>query len=142
MTFKQSALKLLSCGLRTREDEDRVEVAEAIAWSIWALMEQARYEDVDVADECDTCAHRYGEYNACDPQTTEIDCNTLHTGDRVKYGGNDHIAAPEYYPPPGTVGVVNRVCDNRAQVQWPAGSTSRDDLWYADLEDITLVEDS
>lgn len=128
MTFKQSALKLLSCGLRTREGENSVEVAEAIAWAIWALMEQARYENVDVSDACDTYS--------------QLDCNTLHPGDRVKYGGNDHIAAPEYYPPPGTVGVVNRVCDNRAQVQWPAGSTSRDDLWYADLEDITLVEDS
>ena len=142
MTFKQAALKLLSCGLRTREGENSVEVVEAIAWSIWALMEQARYEDVDVAGECDTCSHYYGEYNECDPKTTKLDCNTLHTGDRVKYGGNDHLVAPEYYPPPGTVGVVNYVDSYRARIQWPEGSTSRNDLWYVNFEDIALVEDS
>lgn len=126
MTFKQAALKLLSCGLRTREDEDRVEVAEAIAWSIWALMEQARYDGVDVSD--------------VDLNTGNLHSDILSVGDRVKYSGDYHLDDPEYYPSPGTVGEVDRISDTGAWVQWPAGSTSGDDLWHVRLEDITLAK--
>lgn len=136
MTFKKAALKLLSCGLRTRGDEDRTEVAEAIAWAIWALMEQARYEDVDVS----TVQLSKEECNAAGLQTKECSYNTINIGDHVEYCGNHRILDPDYYPSIGTVGVVNSVDDNGVWVQWPEGSTFGDDLWHAQFEDVKFVE--
>lgn len=123
MTFKQAALKLLSCGLRTREDEDRVEVAEAIAWATWALMEQARYENVD-----DTTV-----------DLNEEDCGgeIFKNGDRVvliSHGDEQNI----YWEPEiGTSGVVQDVCNNTCDVLWPdrsteAGRDDRGDCWNVD----------
>lgn len=40
---------------------------------------------------------------------------------------------PQYYPKTGTVGVVLRISGKRkdAYVQWPQGSTSMSDRWWA-----------
>lgn len=43
-----------------------------------------------------------------------------------------HEKAPEYYPAKNVVGKVVRICSNsNCYVQWPDGSTSNHDRWYA-----------
>lgn len=50
-----------------------------------------------------------------------------------------HEIAPQYYPEVGTVGEVT---DIEAMVQWPEGSTSRDDHWFVPASAIEPVRDS
>lgn len=65
----------------------------------------------------------------------------FNVGDKVRYIGKDHIDCPEYYPTIGTIGtVVNEGGDTDWYIQWPKGSTSKEDCWYCDENDIELVE--
>jgi hypothetical protein len=53
------------------------------------------------------------------------------TGDKVVFTSAIwHERKPQWYPAPGTVGTV--LYDNTGYIQWPKGSTSRDDAWLAD----------
>ena len=47
-------------------------------------------------------------------------------GDKVRYlDARRHLAEPEYYPAPGTVGTIVEIGDNATcLVQWPEGTTS------------------
>ncbi len=56
--------------------------------------------------------------------------NVFRRGERVVYVGVSNATDPQYYPPVGTIGVVYDAADGDPLVQWPAGSTSRDDLWF------------
>ena len=63
-------------------------------------------------------------------------------GDKVRYIGKDHKEMPEFYPEIGTVGtVVKESGDTDWYIQWPKGSTSREDCWYCYKNDIELVKD-
>lgn len=63
------------------------------------------------------------------------------TGDKVKYIGKDHREMPEFYPKIGTIGtVVKEGGGTDWSIQWPKGSTSGEDCWYCNENDIKLVE--
>lgn len=68
-------------------------------------------------------------------------------GRKVKFLSNDtHMDMPEFYPAVGTVGTVVEFYDNYEQrkdwkVQWPKGSTSGDDCWFCDEENVELIEE-
>lgn len=67
-------------------------------------------------------------------------------GDRVRFKGMGdvcHAKLPEYYPKNGTIGIVSFASadDDEVNVQWPKGSTSGDDLWWAFPEYLELVAD-
>ena len=62
-------------------------------------------------------------------------------GDKVKYINTDHAEHPDFYPLYGTIGEIKEDCGNNYCVQWPKGSTSDDDCWYCDENDIELVKD-
>ena len=65
----------------------------------------------------------------------------FNVGDKVKYIGKDHREMPEFYPEIGTIGtVVKEGGDTDWYIQWTKGSTSREDCWYCDENDIELVE--
>ena len=65
----------------------------------------------------------------------------FNVGDKVRYIGKDHKEMPEFYPKIGVVGtVVKKSGDTDWYIQWPKGSTSREDCWYCDENDIELVE--
>lgn len=59
-----------------------------------------------------------------------------------------HEEMPWYYPEVGTIGIIvsvegtgfERLIDDFA-VQWPKGSTSGNDCWLVDDEDLELVEE-
>lgn len=48
------------------------------------------------------------------------------------------LNAGEFYPPVKTMGTVLKVDDicEDVFVQWPAGSTSKDDCWWCGMEDV------
>lgn len=62
-------------------------------------------------------------------------------GKRVIYNGNMHDSCPEFYPPEGTVGrvVIEEICTYR--VEWPKGTTSDSDYWWAKKEDCTIIKE-
>jgi len=68
-------------------------------------------------------------------------------GDRVRFKGAapcTHKEMPEYYPTDGTIGVVTVAApdkDDEVLVQWPKGSTSEDDEWWALLSCLEVVEE-
>lgn len=68
-------------------------------------------------------------------------------GRKVKFISDEaHMDMPEYYPAVGTVGTVIEAYDeyykcNDWKVQWPKGSTSGDDCWFCDEEDVELIEE-
>ena len=65
----------------------------------------------------------------------------FNVGDKVIYIGKDHREMPEFYPKIGTIGtVVEEGGDTDWYIQWPKGSTSEEDCWYCDKNDIRLVE--
>lgn len=65
----------------------------------------------------------------------------FNVGDKVRYIGKDHREMPEFYPKIGTIGtVVKEGGDTDWYIQWTKGSTSREDCWYCDENDIELVE--
>ena len=79
-----------------------------------------------------------GEPKQSEPKCTErwvpVNSNNVKKGDSVRYiGKNGHKNSPEYYPAKDVVGKVIKVCsDLTCHIQWPKGSTSQDDRWYAD----------
>ena len=78
-----------------------------------------------------------GEPKQTEPKCTErwvpVNSNNVKKGDSVRYiGKNGHKNSPEYYPAKDVVGKVIKVCsDLTCHIQWPKGSTSRNDRWYA-----------
>ena len=65
----------------------------------------------------------------------------FNVGDKVRYIGKDHREMPEFYPKIGTIGtIVKEGGDTDWYIQWPKGSTSKEDCWYCDENDIELVE--
>ena len=78
-----------------------------------------------------------GEPKQIEPKCTErwvpVNSNNVKKGDSVRYiGKNGHKNSPEYYPAKDVVGKVIKVCsDLTCHIQWPKGSTSRNDRWYA-----------
>lgn len=51
-----------------------------------------------------------------------------------------HYKDPQHYPPPGTKGEVLMI-SIFLLVQWPTASTSYDDRWYCDFEDVVKEVD-
>lgn len=65
----------------------------------------------------------------------------FNVGDKVKYIGTEHDISPQWFPIVGTTGtVVEDVDEVDCYIQWPKGSTSREDRWYCNKNDIELVE--
>lgn len=67
-------------------------------------------------------------------------------GDRVRFKGMGeacHAKMPEWYPKDGTIGtvLVAFTDDDEVYVQWPKGSTSENDKWWAFVECLELVAD-
>ena len=62
---------------------------------------------------------------------------------KVRYIGNDHNDMPEFYPAVGTTGIILEQLNeyDDVYVQWEKGSTSREDRWYCDKNDVELVKD-
>ena len=63
-------------------------------------------------------------------------------GSKVKFKDTEserilHRKYPEYFPAPGTVGVLE---GGNSLVQWPRGSTSRDDRWLTGTWHLTSAE--
>ena len=78
-----------------------------------------------------------GETKQTEPKCTErwvpVNSNNVKKGGLVRYiNKNGHKNNPEYYPAKDAVGKVIKVCsDLTCDIQWPKGSTSRNDRWYA-----------
>lgn len=67
----------------------------------------------------------------------------FNVGDKVKYVGYEHEEHPAFYPTRNTVGEIISVdeCEIDCIVQWPKGSTSKDDCHWCILSDIELCND-
>lgn len=54
---------------------------------------------------------------------------------------NLHEVLPDHYPEAGTEGTIVSVtkCVYAVLVQWPKGSTSQNDRWYAAISDLEPV---
>ena len=84
------------------------------------------------------------------PKKTEPKCterwvpangNNVKKGDSVRYINElGHEKTPEYFPTKNVVGKVIKVCSNdNCYVQWPDGSTSNDDRWYAAWSNLEVL---
>ena len=67
-------------------------------------------------------------------------------GDRVRFkdtGDACHAVMPEFYPEDGTIGTIiySDSEDQEVCVQWPEGSTSEKDKWWAFVVYLELVEE-
>ena len=86
-----------------------------------------------------------GEPKQTEPKCTErwvpVNSNNVKKGDSVRYiGKNGHKNSPEYYPAKDVVGKVIKVCsDLTCHIQWPKGSTSRNDRWYASWGNLEVL---
>ena len=86
-----------------------------------------------------------GEPNQTEPKCTErwvpVNSNNVKKGDSVRYiGKNGHKINPDYYPAKDVVGKVIKVCsDLTCDIQWPKGSTSRNDRWYASWGNLEVL---
>ncbi len=69
----------------------------------------------------------------CAERWVPVNSNNIKEGDSVRYiDKNGHKNSPEYYPAKDVVGKVIKVCsDLTCYIQWPDGSTSSNDRWYA-----------
>lgn len=66
----------------------------------------------------------------------------MKVGDKVRFTSSEmHEIAPDFYPEPGTVGVI-RQTEKRGGfwVQWPIGTTSQDDFFHAATCNLELAE--
>ena len=87
-----------------------------------------------------------GEPKQTEPKCTErwvpVNSNNVKKGDSVRYiGKNGHKKTPEYFPAKNVVGKVIKVCSNdNCYVQWPDGSTSNDDRWYAAWSNLEVLQ--
>lgn len=62
-------------------------------------------------------------------------------GDRVRFIDEDaHLRFPRYYPAVGTIGIVYEAEDEGYYVEWPDGTTSYDDYWFAAEPCLELAE--
>ena len=77
----------------------------------------------------------------CTERWVPVNSNNVKKGDSVRYiGKNGHKNSPEYYPAKDVVGKVIKVCsDLTCHIQWPKGSTSRDDRWYASWDNLEVL---
>ena len=86
-----------------------------------------------------------GETKQTEPKCAErwvpVNGNNVKKGDSVRYiGKNGHKNNPECYPAKDVVGTVIKVCsDLTCDIQWPKGSTSWNDRWYADWENLEVL---
>ena len=86
-----------------------------------------------------------GEPKQSEPKCVErwvsVNGNNVKKGDSVRYiGKNGHKNNPEYYPAKDVVGKVIKVCsDPTCCIQWPKGSTSNDDRWYASWSNLEVL---
>ena len=68
----------------------------------------------------------------------------FHEGDMVRYALRspfDMGMNEKYYPPLGTVGRVERVCDDGdVLVHWPYGTTADDGYWYCTGDSLEVVK--
>ena len=86
-----------------------------------------------------------GEPKQTEPKCTErwvpVNSNNVKKGDSVRYiDKNGHKNSPEYYPAKDVVGKVITVCSDRTcHIQWPKGSTSKDDRWYAAWDNLEVL---
>lgn len=86
-----------------------------------------------------------GEPKQTEPKCTErwvpANGNNVKKGDSVRYiGKNGHKNSPEFYPAKDVVGKVIKVCsDLTCDIQWPKGSTSRNDRWYAAWRNLEVL---
>lgn len=63
-------------------------------------------------------------------------------GAKVKFTNERwHFIAPEYYPPPGTVGEIIASDDAGIRVHWPERVTIGDGCWWCVEDDVELVEE-
>lgn len=75
--------------------------------------------------------------------------NDFKIGDIVVFTNQErHYKEPQYFPPPGTKGEILAVEGGREEtgeeclyVKWPAATTSRDDCWYCDFDDVVKEAD-
>lgn len=64
-------------------------------------------------------------------------------GDKVRYTGAKHDIHPQWFPIVGTIGTVLQDVDEvDCYIQWSKGSTSENDCWYCDKQNIELVKDA
>ena len=77
----------------------------------------------------------------CTERWVPVNGNNVKKGDSVRYiGKNGHKNSPEYYPAKDVVGKVIKVCsDLTCHIQWPKGSTSRNDRWYASWGNLEVL---
>lgn len=70
-----------------------------------------------------------------------VNGDNVKKGDFVRYTDEEgHKKEPEYYPAKDMVGKVIRVCSDRScNVQWPKGSTSSNDKWYAAWNNLEVM---
>lgn len=70
-----------------------------------------------------------------------VNGNNVKKGDSVRYINElGHEKTPEYFPTKNVVGKVIKVCFNdNCYVQWPDGSTSNDDRWYAAWSNLEVL---
>lgn len=74
-----------------------------------------------------------------------VNSNNVKKGDSVRYiGKNEHKINPDYYPAKDVVGKVIKVCSNwrsnrLCYIQWPKGSTSQNDRWYAAWDNLEVL---
>ncbi len=86
-----------------------------------------------------------GEPKRTEPKCTErwvpVNSNNVKEGDSVRYiGKNGHKNSPEYYPTKDVVGKVIKVCsDLTCRIQWPKGTTSQNDSWYASWNNLEVL---
>ena len=62
-------------------------------------------------------------------------------GKKVIYNGDMHDIEPRFYPPKGTVGRVVEENNYSYQVQWPKGTTSDNDCWWARKMNCAIIEE-
>lgn len=66
----------------------------------------------------------------------------IKIGDRVRAISNgEHNHMPDYYPVPGTIGVVKDTCDGLVYVRWPAGSVGMGGTWSCPVWSVEAITD-
>lgn len=86
-----------------------------------------------------------GEPKQSEPKCTErwvpANSNNVKKGDSVRYiDKNGHKNNPEYFPAKDAVGKVIKICsDLTCYIQWPKGTTSRNDRWYAAWDNLEVL---
>ena len=72
-----------------------------------------------------------------------MDNNETWVGKHVKFiSGISHNEEPEYYPLAGTFGIVLKEEGDVICVQWPHGTTSKDDIWWCFKTDVEIMPEA